>query len=343
MKQLRIMSGTHAGATLDLSPGNHSLGKNDDTQITITDWAFDALNVLVGNDGTVTAQWAASGAKGLPLADFVPVDFNGIVVCLGPQQGSWPDDDKLVAATQKASADGHLVGGKTEKRRNHLIPAGVAVMVALVAGGWLLAATSKPKEVPPPTLEAVRTSLQNAIDKQLGGHLLEVTAERGSLLIDGMVDSPEQAKAFNDVLAAQAPRYPLVQKVSVATDVAEAIRSSVGLPGAEVTYKGNGAFSYTVKAPDVAVAQASLDRVKTDLAPVVKRIDAVLEETTPRSVIPRLLSSWSADGVSVMETRDGVKHLVITDAPADAPVLTEAPASIPSPISGEQAANSARN
>jgi type III secretion protein D len=338
MKQLRIISGKHAGATLDLSPGNHSLGKNDDTQITITDWTFDALNVHVGNDGKVTAQWAASGASGLPLADHVPVDFSGVVICIGPQGGNWPSDEKLAAATQKASADGKV--DKTEKRRSPLVPAIAVVMVTLVSGGWLMAAMSKPKEVPPPTLEMVRASLQTAFDKNLSGRLV-VTAERGSLLIDGMVDTPEQSREVSTILVAQAPRYPLVQKVSIATDVAESIRSSVGLPNAEVVYKGNGAFSYSVKASDIAAAQASIERVKVDLSPVVKRIDAVLEENLGRPAIPRLLSSWSAGGVSVMETRDGVKHLVISDAPPEVPVLGEVEASspAPSPISGAQAAN----
>jgi type III secretion protein D len=338
MKQLRILSGKHAGATLDLSPGNHSLGKNDDTQITITDWTFDALNMHVGNDGKVSAQWAASGASGLPLADYIPVDFSGVVVCIGPQGGNWPSDEKLAAATQKASADGKVA--TTEKRRGPLVPAIAGVMVALVAGGWLFAALSKPKEVPPPTIEMVRASLQTSFDKTLSGRLV-VTAERGSLLVDGMVDTPEQAREVSTILADQAPRYPLVQKVSIATDVAESIRSSVGLPNAEVSYKGNGAFSYAVKASDIAAAQASIDRVRTDLSPVVKRIDAVLEESLGRPAIPRLLSSWSAGSVSVMETRDGVKHLVITDAPSDVPVLGEVEAASPTspPISGAQAAN----
>jgi len=123
-------------------------------------------------------------------------------------------------------------------------------------------------------------------------------------------------------IAAQGSPFPLVQRVSVASDVAETIRSAVGLPGARITYQGQGVFSFAVKSSDVAATQAMLDRVRADLAPVVRRIDAVLEE--PPAKMPAMspvLSALSAEGVSVMETRDGMKHLVMAEPAIEEPLL----------------------
>lgn len=189
------------------------------------------------------------------------------------------------------------------------------MIVALVGAGWLVTASSRANEAPAPTLEASCAALQRTLDGVAAGRL-SVRVSQGSLSIDGLIDNAEQLRAVNAALKASPLPYPLQSKVSVASDVAETIRNAVGLPGAQIAYKGAGIFSYSVKANDVAATQASLDRVSADLSPVVKRIDAVLEEpAAPQPPGPAVLSSLSADGVSVMETRDGVKHLVLTVDP----------------------------
>ncbi|SHN21753.1 hypothetical protein [Rhizobacter sp. OV335] len=316
-KRLRILSGTHAGAFLDLSPGTHSIGQADECDISIADWQFQALTLRLGADGVALAQWTNGSPQLLRFDDFVPVDFGGVRVCTGPSDSDWPDDAALLAATRAVAPSGSLaaVRQRLVARPSRAVPGALAVIVALVSAGWLVSASSKASEAPAPTLEMTRATLQRAIDGVAAGRL-SVRIAQNSLSIDGLLDNAEQLRAVNAALKAAPAGFPLQQHVSVATDVAETIRNAIGLPGAQITYRGAGVFSYAVKANDVAATQASIDRVTADLTPIVKRIDAVLEEpAAPQPPSPSVLSSLSADGVSVMETRDGVKHLVLTVAP----------------------------
>jgi type III secretion protein D len=316
-KRLRILSGTHAGAFLDLSPGTHSIGQADECDISIADWQFQALTLRLGADGVALAQWTNGSPQLLRFDDFVPVDFGGVSVCTGPSDSDWPDDAALLAATRAVAPSGSLaaVRQRLVARPSRAVPGALAVIVALVSAGWLVSASSKASEAPAPTLEMTRATLQRAIDGVAAGRL-SVRIAQNSLSIDGLLDNAEQLRAVNAALKAAPAGFPLQQHVSVATDVAETIRNAIGLPGAQITYRGAGVFSYAVKANDVAATQASIDRVTADLTPIVKRIDAVLEEpATPQPPGPAVLSSLSTDGVSVMETRDGVKHLVLTVAP----------------------------
>lgn len=315
-KRLRILSGTHAGAYLDLSPGTHSIGQADECDISIADWQFPALTLRLGADGVALAQWSNGSPQRLRLDDFVPVDFSGVRVCTGPSGADWPDDAALLAATRAVAPSGSLaaVRQRLVARPARAVPGALAVIIALVSAGWLVSAT-RANEAPAPTLEMSRAALQRAIDGVAAGRL-SVRIAQGSLSIDGLLDDAEQLRAVNAALKAAPAGFPLQQHVSVASDVAETIRSAIGLPGAQITYRGAGVFGYAVKANDVAATQAAIDRVTADLSPVVKRIDAVLEEpATPQPASPAVLSSLSTDGVSVMETRDGVKHLVLTVAP----------------------------
>ena len=87
-KRLRILSGTHAGAYLDLSPGTHSIGQADECDISIADWQFPALTLRLGADGDALAQWSNGSPQRLRFDDFIPVDFSGVRVCTGPSSAA---------------------------------------------------------------------------------------------------------------------------------------------------------------------------------------------------------------------------------------------------------------
>ena len=144
---------------------------------------------------------------------------------------------------------------------------------------------------------------------------LHVSEFKGGLVVEGLVDDTRQAALAAHAIDAAPPQFLVARHVSVATDVAETIRSAVGLAGARIAYRGNGVFDYSVATDDVAATQAAVDRVAADLAPTVRRIDAVLQENAgAQPAAPSVLSALTTeDGVNVMETRDGVKHVVITD------------------------------
>jgi type III secretion protein D len=339
MKQLRILSGAHAGAFLDLSPGTHTLGRADDCDITLTDWSLEALALRIGADGVVTAQWSGAQPRGLRMDDLAPVDFGGLVACIGPCDAVWPPDAQLLAALRSSAAPGPFVTLRSSAiaSRRGIASGFAAVMVAAIGLVWLASASSSPRDDGKGTLASTRVALQQQLDA-LAPNRLAVSSTAGALSVDGLVDTPEQARAVTIAMDAVPPRFPLMRHVSVATDVAESIRGALGLPGAQVSYRGARVFSVAVESADVAATQAAINRVAVDLSPLVRHIDAVLQETPEARVsMPAMLSTLTADGVSVMETRDHVKHLVITNVAADAadpiliaPAAGHAAASIPS-------------
>ena len=316
IKRLRILSGAHAGAYLDLSPGLHRIGRTDDCDISITDWRFDALTLRLGDDGIATAQWTGKGPRGLRLDDLVPVDFDGVVVCTGPSGVDWPADAQLLAALRPANDRNPLVALRDRgvAGRRGLASGMAAVIVAFIAFGWLVSANSSPRDVATLTIASEHVALQHALDAGAPGRL-EVSQTADTLMVDGLVDTPAQARAAAATIDAVPPRFPVLRHVSVATEVAETIRGALGMPGAHVSYRGARVFSVEVASSDVATTQAAINRVAADLAPLVQRIDAVLQETGEApAALPATLSSLTAEGVSVLETRDHVKHLVITPA-----------------------------
>jgi type III secretion protein D len=156
-----------------------------------------------------------------------------------------------------------------------------------------------------------------------------VSVSQGGLAVDGIVDTAEQRQAVLKVLENAPGRFPVARHVSVATELAESIRSALGVAGASVSYRGGGVFRVAVDSADVAGTQAALARVAADLAPVVKHIEADVHEITTQAELPATRSSMTTDGVSVKETRDGVKHLVLTEPEQDATVIAELPIAPP--------------
>jgi type III secretion protein D len=323
LKQLRILGGTHAGAVVELSLGNHSLGHDDDCDIAITDWPFAPLALRVGGDGAVDARWSTPDGRGgatahrMRLEDFVPCDFGGIVVCAGPAGDGWPADAELRAATPAPRTRIEGLLARVPSRRRPLV-AGAAVLSVLFVGTCCaVAAGAGARKAPAPTLASTSAALQRSLDAIAPNHL-SVSAGRGALTVDGLLDTADQAGAARAAIAAASSPFPLQSRFSVASDVAEAIRGAVGLPGAQVRYMGNGVFRFVAKTQDVAATQAAVEGVQADLAPAVKRIDAELEEiAASRAPDAPMLSSLTADGLAVLQTRDGVKHLVLTDPPPE--------------------------
>jgi len=321
LKQLRVLSGTHAGASLDLSRGSHSLGADPACDVCVADWRFEPLTLRVDADAVVVAHWAGTSPHALRFDDWAPIDFAGVILCLGPTDADWPERTQLMESLRSVEAAvAPPPGRKLPKLDRRMVAWGGTSLIALVAAGWIATAASQPHQVAVPTLQSAGDDLQRALDRATAGRLHVSRAAR-SLVVDGLVDDARQA---HDAIAAieGVPRsIEVVRRFSVASEIGETIRTSVGLPGARIDYRGNGVFVYTAQTPDVAETQASVQRVAIDLAPTVRRIDAVLEEPpAPHPPLPAVLSALTTeDGINVMETRDGVKHLVLNSSPLSAP------------------------
>jgi type III secretion protein D len=331
MQRLRILSGQHAGATLDLTPGNHSIGPDHDCDISITDWTFPPLRVAVSRDGDVLAHWtegrppgasdtsAASVVGGVDPAagsqrfvDFEPCAFGDVVLCVGPADKAWPSDRALLEAAFPPTAQrvAHWAGTRLRSRATSVI-AGVSVLT-LVAICSVALVGSPQAAHPVATIQSVVAQARQAAVRA-GAAKLDVQAEQQTIVVSGMVETGQQAGAVRAAIDELHSTFAVAYRFGVAGEIAESLRSSVGLAGAEVKHLGDGVFSFTAEAADPQATRQAIDRVVADLGPLVRRVDVTLEQTDKKKPELPILSSMQDDEVSIVQTRDGQKHLVITD------------------------------
>jgi len=316
MKLLRVLTGKHVGACIELTPGTHRVGADGDCDIALSDWTFAPLLLRI-DDKSVSIEWLAAEGEGAaarqtrPLVDFEPREFDGTVLCVGPAEAEWPSDVALLgsvfAATPAHAAP--WAAAKTRKRR-FAIWGGVAALVAAVSSTAIFATGAKPLPPGPATIEAARAAVQRAADTVAPGHL-QASTQQAQIVVTGLVESPAEAEAMHAAIDRARGSFPAVQRFAVATNIMETIRGAVGLTNATVKHVGNGVFSVVGEASDINAARAALDRVAVDLAPTVSKIDATLEQTQSAETRLPILSRLTADGVSVVQTRDGVKHIVV--------------------------------
>ncbi|OCG86176.1 serine kinase, partial [Xanthomonas euvesicatoria] len=92
--QLRVMTGTHAGARLDLAQGRYTLGSDPQTDIRIDDWPGCSLIIEVDQDGQI--RYGSDTVQETFFVAFQPVRFGPLVLCVGDAAADWPDDVALL-------------------------------------------------------------------------------------------------------------------------------------------------------------------------------------------------------------------------------------------------------
>jgi type III secretion protein D len=336
MKRLRILSGRHAGAAQELAPGECRLGQGQDCDIAISDWEGPPLHLTVGTDD-VTACWHAAGSaehttpadrEPISLIDLCPQRLGGVMLCVGPAYVAWPSDATLLDSNARRPAEAHARPGMPWLRGLRRDLLAIFGVVAVAGAAWVvLSAYAAPL---PPTLEASRAAVQRAVDEVSAGRLA-VRTEGRALVVSGLVDSVESAAAMRRAIDLSRGPHGVLPRYAIVTEVVEAIRGSVGLPNASIKHLGDGVFSYTAETADTKAARLALDRVSAELTPTVRRIEASLEHIGAADSTP-MLSRLTTDGLSVVQTRDGVKHMVVRSAP-NSPVTVGEVLSLPPPLS----------
>ncbi len=103
---LRLLSGLHAGAAMELSPGEWLLGSGEACDLLVTDpgvrerhlalrVAQDGAVRLVPLDGEVLTASGPVSADGLALEPFVVFSAGLLSACLGPADEPWPEVSPL--------------------------------------------------------------------------------------------------------------------------------------------------------------------------------------------------------------------------------------------------------
>jgi type III secretion protein D len=238
--------------------------------------------------------------------------FGDIMLYIGPSDQPWPADMQLLDANfNPAAAPDAPKRGFRLRAHATLIIIMLSILTMSVIGSMGLAKQSN-SAAPVETLATVAQRLRSGLDLA-GAPALKIDATSSSLIITGLLDGNQQLDPVRKAVAALNSKYPIIQNYAVASEVAESIRSSVGLPNAKVTYLKNGVFSFSAEAADVDAASKAIHRVQADLGDVVKRIDIDLIEPHRKLLEPSVLSSLNDDDISVVQTLDGQKHLVVTE------------------------------
>jgi type III secretion protein D len=361
MKQLRILTGRHGGACLDLEPGCHTLGSGAECDIVVTDWPQGDMRIVVGEDGSVSmtplhraavpTQPAGDGAPARAatndpadaeqdepnlLLDFEPQTFGEVVICLGGVEGPWPANIELLGAALQPGADlrrrlSRLARAQWQSKPVRALIGSVAVASVALALTPLLLPSQSSSATPrgKPTLQEVQQELQQAL---LGAGApaltVDVHPQTQTLEITGLIDKIESNARLLSAIDSVGGPYPVMRHYSAADTVASDIRGAVGVPNATVEHRGKGAFVFSGEVKDLAATRAAIERVARDLSPLVKSIEPklVLLETT-QTELP-ILSAMTVGRISITQTRDGNKHIVMG---APDPKLSVADALLTSP------------
>lgn len=319
MKQLRILTGQHAGAQIELVPTRYHVSADDAADIQLLDWTAAPVVIDAGADGMVHIAMQSEGSAAAALEDFAPRRFGDVVLCAGPTDTPWPADADLIARlTQPAvAAAAPVVAVKTRAVWPHVTSAvvGTALMTAALSAA-VAPLTQNPAERKALTAVLPPEPLKMRVDRALAETSVsgyEVVQQGDGVLVRGLLRQPADADALRQRLVSfQGER--IVQSFASATEVAQSIADALGQAGLRVAHHGNGLFSVSGEVSSLSTLRQNAARVATDLAPLVRGIDVAATERPP-AAHPAMSALMDSDGLQYMQTRDGVKHLSLSSSP----------------------------
>ncbi|ANH67380.1 hypothetical protein [Mitsuaria sp. 7] len=340
MKQLRILTGLHAGVQLRLTRRQYRIASDEDADLQISDWAHAPLILtfeeegsdvspalhLIADDGTPARTTA--GAQGL-LEDFLPRRFGDIVLCAGPDAAAWPSDmalmDALMRPVAKIKATAAVVAEAAPRAKAALglklsalvAAAGLIAGLASVLSTQTAASTAPPVSPMEQTLQALR---------QAGVEGLTVRRVDRRLVVEGLLPgSAEMARAR----AALQPfgEGQLLHRYASASDIVRQIGDALNRPGVRVVHRGQGVFVVEGQAADPAELQDEVRRIAGDIGPLVRRIDVAVEQTLPTARVRVGSMLAGDDGLQYVQTADGTKHLSLRTPVDDGAAVAGDPSS----------------
>ena len=340
MKQLRILTGEHAGVSLELTSTRYVIGADDEADIQLLDWQSAPVVIEVTEEDVVSIAlnpadlFALQADEAEPFGDFAPKRIGDIVLCVGPAQGAWPSDLELITrltqpaadaaeatpadATASGDAGASAAGLPLRSRRRMGRVLSVLAGLALLTGFGATVARMNQGPVPAPrgsTAPTLKARVEQAVSElSLPG--LDVVQSGEQVAVRGLVRGTAEAAALRSRLEAlKAPG--IVHAYASAADVAQDIAEGLGLPGLEVSWRGGGVFAVSGRTADLDRLNAAAAGLRTDLAPLVKRIDIVATEKA-RSASAPISAALNAGELKYVQTRDGVKHLSLSGPAASA-------------------------
>lgn len=332
-KLLRILTGVHAGAELRLREGTHRVAADDDADIRITDWRGEDIVLAVDATGLVSARRAAAqtapaadatlGAthgegtaeqesehddSAVLLVDFVPMQFGDTVVCIGPEDATWPSDLELLSTLLVKPHEARHEAERSSRRKLVGAMLGCAMLGAIIVIGSVLITTVVSRAAHPSTPD----TLAQRINEQLAAaHLSEVRAEAHNtrIAIKGMVGTAEDDAAVR-ALIARVPSTTVARQYDIAQNDVRNIEESLGMPGVQVKYTGHGVFEIAGTVDNPSDLSARLATMRHDFSPNIKELRVQVQQSEASMAPPESFSELMAsDDIRYAETPDGVKHI----------------------------------
>lgn len=326
MKQLRVLTGRHAGTDLTLSAGRYRISSDPDADIQIIDWTDEELTLELSQSGedmsTATFTLGTSERAGV-FVDFVPNKFAEIVLCLGSVlREQWPSDLTLLQGLldsrgtdvdKPAEAPTAAPAPPTTRRKRRWLPWAAAAAAVAMAGGFYAvvsnaARAAKDRE---PQLSPIARA-QRAIERSGVLGVIAKTMPNG-VVVEGMLASGSEVARLRAELS-EFPAGTIQHRYAAASEIAQNISEALGAPGIRVSYVSKGDFLVTGEAVYAKKLQSDAQRLVNDLAPLVRSIQVTVTDLPPPQKMPTG-AMLQADGMEYVQSRDGTKYVSISTAP----------------------------
>lgn len=325
-QEIRVLTGFHAGARLQLNTRTMSIGAQPDADILINDWSEATMQLAMDENGRVTIGAIDSDAEPILLEDFEPRRFGDVVLCAGPGDAAWPSDVQLMQSLlmprrEPRKYDGAVPDGvhpedalplpySMQKRNTRWTRVGLAAMLigTASAGIFALTAGQASQAAVRPAAHATLADLKRELARL---HESGITIEEhaNGFIATGIAPSTADARNTRAALQPLAGNR-LRWHVKPADDIARELAESLHEPQVKVRYTGGGRFEVAGNAHSPKAVRDVVDRFCADMAPLAVNIDFHVARTDELAVTGKIDSALAADTVRYVESSDGTKNFV---------------------------------
>jgi len=328
MKNLRILTGMHAGANLRLNSGIYEITRfrtdeeahmqhgavpiTSPKEIQLVDWDDATLQLTISDVGIATYSLVGKTDGHLtqtPWIDFDVHRWGEVAICLGDANEPWPSDADLLQrfngeqpANSVPSDESHV----EVKRKFWVARAGVLGVGLLITLGALYGRTGiaapEPSDTRPRSATATLVGMLAQDDLaelkivgndkgiDVSGLVVDATVGRR---VRGAVDNIETKFGFS-----------IGQSWQVASDISATIEAALRMPSVHARYLGEGRFEIYGVAKDLQLISSAADQLKNDLGSNVREIEV---NVAPVVIVAPFSVAMSSPGVRYSQRPDGAK------------------------------------
>jgi len=328
-KEIRVLTGFHSGAQIELGTTVMSIGAHAEADILINDWSEGPMQLQIDAQDNVTIGVPGGPGGPVSLREFEPCRFGDVVLCAGPAGARWPTDVKLMETMLAARRESRKYDGEQDDivfpantsppvtLRSRAAPwarAGLAAVLIGSAGAAALALPAGTSELGPAGTAPTRTlaDLQQALARlQADGVTVTQRAER--FVVSGIAATAGNEQALRTSLTEVAGSH-LTWNVKAADEIARALAESLHEPDLHVRYLGNATFRVSGTAQRPSTVRDVVERFRADMAPLEARFNVEVGRSDELRVSGTVDAALAVDGVRYVESSDGTKNFLANDA-----------------------------